>query len=220
LMDFGMAVRSHSASGTPLRYFRAVGKDFYRAPECYVPRVTETSVDVPSDAKGDDIIFVESRLQGSKFLCEVRLPSYARPGEKACKAEFWGYAACPADIWAVGICIFILGYQCPPWNSATLDDEAFAYVYSTETGLEAMLQTWGKSIMSAEMMELVKDLLRPMPSKRPSAQTCLQSSFITGVLGKEAARKDCIKEANLSNAIAQDGCGGCFSSVFHAVAQC
>merc|ERR1712178_604053 len=37
VMDFGMAVRSHSASGMPLRYFKTVGKDFYRPPECYVP---------------------------------------------------------------------------------------------------------------------------------------------------------------------------------------
>lgn len=37
LMDFGMSVRSHSASGAPLRFFRPVGKDFCRAPEVYVP---------------------------------------------------------------------------------------------------------------------------------------------------------------------------------------
>lgn len=35
LMDFGMAVQSHSEDGEELRYYDKVGKDNYRAPECY-----------------------------------------------------------------------------------------------------------------------------------------------------------------------------------------
>jgi serine/threonine protein kinase len=46
LMDFGMAVQSHSASGELLRYFRAVGKDFYRAPNTYIPK--EQTVRLPA----------------------------------------------------------------------------------------------------------------------------------------------------------------------------
>eukprot|EP00421_Protoceratium_reticulatum_P044023 CAMPEP_0168430532 /NCGR_PEP_ID=MMETSP0228-20121227/37927_1 /TAXON_ID=133427 /ORGANISM="Protoceratium reticulatum, Strain CCCM 535 (=CCMP 1889)" /LENGTH=341 /DNA_ID=CAMNT_0008444637 /DNA_START=86 /DNA_END=1107 /DNA_ORIENTATION=+ len=48
LMDFGMAVRSHSASGVTLRYFRAMGKETYRAPEVYVPATPRARVVAPS----------------------------------------------------------------------------------------------------------------------------------------------------------------------------
>merc|ERR1711988_1459606 len=71
LMDFGVAVRSHSTSGIPLRYFRAAGKNFYRAPECYVPLTTDARVVSPDDSKPGDIVMVRT---GSGYLCEVRLP--------------------------------------------------------------------------------------------------------------------------------------------------
>merc|ERR1719162_1607025 len=50
LMDFGMAVCSHSSSRTPLRFFREVGKTFYCAPECYVPTQEVVSLTAPLDS--------------------------------------------------------------------------------------------------------------------------------------------------------------------------
>jgi len=191
LMDFGMAVRSHSTSGTTLRYFRPVGKDFYRAPECYVPRVTETKVQVPDNAKGGDVIMATC----DEYLCEVRLPPNARPGQMACVADVWGYAVGPADVWAVGICLFILAFQCPPWNWAMLDDDAFGYVHafgvnSSDCGLEAVLKSWGKTPLSKEAMQFLRDVLQPDPVQRPSASECLQSLFFREAPGtQDAVRK-------------------------------
>merc|ERR1712188_267703 len=71
LMDFGLSVRSHSASGLPLRYFRAAGKNFYRAPECYIPLTKETSIISPADCHPGDVVMLNA---GDGYLCEVRLP--------------------------------------------------------------------------------------------------------------------------------------------------
>lgn len=179
LMDFGMSVRSHSSSGTSLRYFRAVGKDFYRAPECYVPRATQVEVHMPDDAKCGDVILAQTTWRNDVYLCEVRLPSHAAPGQKVCKADVWGYATGPADVWSLGVCFFILAFQCPPWNQAMLDDDAFAYVHafgadSVDCGLEAVLKSWGKQPLSKESMQFLKDVLNPDPALRPSAYECLQ----------------------------------------------
>jgi len=206
LMDFGMAVRSHSASGTPLRYFRSVGKDFYRAPECYVPTVMETSVSVPDGAKGGDVILAKTTLERDRFWCEVRLPPHMGPDEKTCKAEVWGYTTAPADIWAVAICIFILGFQCPPWNWAMLDDASFAYVTHVEescneSGLEAVLKNWGKKFLSDEAMRLLRDMLKPDPALRPCATECLQSTFF-----QNKAASDAVGEPHGSESLA-GGCG-------------
>lgn len=193
LMDFGMAVRSHSSSGTALRYFRAVGKDFYRAPECYVPMAATVSVTVPDQAKGNDLIFAETTVRGDRYLCEVRLPLNALPSETRCEAEVWGYSAAPADIWAVGICMFILGFQCPPWNWAMLDDQSFAYMRSVRessdgSGLEALLKTWGKTLLCKEAMQLLNDMLTVQPTLRPSASECLRSAFFHGLTDSRFAK--------------------------------
>jgi len=201
LMDFGMAVRSHSASGTALRYFRAVGKDFYRAPECYVPRTTERNVKVPEAAKGGDVIFAKTSWQGDAYLCEVRLPSHAKSEENACKADIWGYTTGPADVWAVAICFFILGFQCPPWNWAMLDDPSFCYAYDVDeigsaSGLEVVLKSWGKQFLSQEAMRLLKDMLKPDPARRPCASECIQSDYFSDVgqpQDLESSAADCGK---------------------------
>jgi serine/threonine protein kinase len=179
LMDFGMAVCSHSSSGIPLRYYRAVGKEFFRAPECYIPVAEQLYLTVPPRGKGGDIVLSPVVWEGANYLCELRLPAHAVPG-KRCKADVWGYAPTPADIWAVGICLFILSFQCPPWSFATLHDPAFSYVHAVGEGsLQTMLTKWGKSVSSQETIQLLGNLLRPDPSCRPSAQQCLADAWFS-----------------------------------------
>ncbi|CAK0905547.1 unnamed protein product, partial [Prorocentrum cordatum] len=92
VMDFGMSVLSHSASGEELRYFRLVGKDQYRAPECYVPEVEDVHLVCPLGAGPGEVRM--ERLAGawSSHMAVVRLPADAQPGEP-CRAAVWGYAA-------------------------------------------------------------------------------------------------------------------------------
>merc|ERR1719401_749639 len=103
-MDFGMAVRSRGAGGAALRYFRAVGKDFYRAPECYVPASSSVDVLAPEGGKPGDV--VSAKALGVN-LCEVRLPLDVVPGQR-CRAEVWGYEAPRTDVFAAGVCLLIM----------------------------------------------------------------------------------------------------------------
>lgn len=175
LMDYGMAVASHSPSGTALRYYREVGKHFYRAPECYVPAHGEVTVTAPIPSGPGDVIMARV---APNFLCEVRLPADFLPGQ-ACKADVWGYAVTPADVFALGVCMFILAFQCPAWEFAKLSNRFFAHVYNShEKGLESLLKMWGKQqVLSPDAMQMMSEMLRADPAKRPSAADCLSHSW-------------------------------------------
>jgi len=179
LMDFGLAVQSHTASGTTLRYFRAAGKNFYRAPECYVPLTTEVRVDAPLTSKGGDILMAKC---GGGYLCEVRLPPDAAPG-KNCKAEVWGYSAQPVDIFATGMAICILCCGFPIWQKALLADPTFAYVHGLgDRGLPTLLQRWQKPLPPSRALELIISMIQTQdPSKRPSAKECLASTWFSSL---------------------------------------
>jgi serine/threonine protein kinase len=179
LMDFGMAVLSHSVSGTPLRYYRAVGKEFFRAPECYVPAAEQIYVTAPAQAKAGDVVLTEVTWEGCEYLCELRFPAHAAPG-KSCKADVWGYDPTASDIWAVGICFFMLTFQCPPWNFATLQDPSFNYVHRVGDGsLKAMITKWGKSVPSQEAIRLLGSFLRSDPKQRPAAAQSLADAYFS-----------------------------------------
>jgi serine/threonine protein kinase len=177
LMDFGMAVKSHSVSGTPLRFFRAVGKDFYRAPECYVPSSPQITVVAPKDCGPGDIAFVRV---GNSHLCEVRFESDTSPG-RFCAAEPWGYAVHPSDIFAAGICLFIMSFKCPPWARALLSDNWFSFAHGCEDnkGLESLLSQFKLPLPCEEVMELMKGMLHVDPSKRPLAAECLATPWFS-----------------------------------------
>jgi len=182
LMDYGMAVRSHSNSGTPLRYFREVGKAFYRGPECYVPIRDDVPVTAPPCSSPGDVVMARV---APHFLCEVRLPKDMLPGS-TCLADVWGYAALPADMFALAVCMFIMVYQCPPWEVAKLSNRLYAHVYnSQENGLESLLKTWNKQqVLSSEAMNMMSDMLEADPVKRPSADCCLNYSWFSAMAGR------------------------------------
>merc|ERR1740129_823218 len=170
-MDFGMAVRSTTSAGTALRYFRAVGKDYYRAPECYVPATAEVDVVVPAGASPGDVVTV---TVGNKQICDVRLPASASSG-RVCRADVWGYTAPSVDIWATGVCFFIMMVGTPAWGIADLLDPCFVYV--RENGLAELLRAWRKPALPVAAQELVDSMTSLQPAGRPSAVQCLASSW-------------------------------------------
>jgi serine/threonine protein kinase len=174
VMDFGMAVRSHSASGTPHRYYRAVGKGFYRAPECYVPTATEVRVVAPADSTPGEIAMVN--VVGLQYLCEVRLPLDAVPGY-ACKAEPWGYEPLPADVHACGVIICMMSYGVPVWHQATLRDNTFKFVQAQ--GLKKLFNVWKKPLLADDTMDLMTKMLTANPADRPTAAECLASNWFS-----------------------------------------
>jgi len=175
LMDFGMAVRSCTVSGSSLRYFRGVGKDSCRAPEAYVPASATVKAFVPFSLAPDRVAMVKT---GSNHLCEVRFPPEAGPGN-TCMAEVWGYAAKPIDVFASGACFFMLAWSIGPWVRAELVDPMFSFVYSQgDSGLTNLLRRWGKPLLSEEAMQLLTEMLRPNPCQRPSAKQCLSHPWL------------------------------------------
>eukprot|EP00927_Polykrikos_kofoidii_P068717 TRINITY_DN6403_c0_g2_i1.p1 TRINITY_DN6403_c0_g2~~TRINITY_DN6403_c0_g2_i1.p1 ORF type:complete len:520 (+),score=64.58 TRINITY_DN6403_c0_g2_i1:88-1647(+) len=170
LADFGVAVQSRSKSGTPLRYFRSVGKEFYRPPECYVPSVTaNVRVFVPEGSAPGDVVLVEV----NQALCEVRLPAKAKVG-RLCRAELWGYEAESADVFSCAICLSILGWHSPLWHKAVLTDENFTvFREGGDSGIMALLRARRKQLRSTEMMAFVSEMLRIEPGRRPTAAACL-----------------------------------------------
>jgi len=186
LMDFGMAVRSHSADGTPLRFFREVGKTFYRPPECYVPTREEVEVVVPMGSRPGDVIMAKVH---HNFLCEVRLKENMVPGQ-ACAADVWGYGALPSDVFSMGICMFILAFQCPAWECARLSNRFFALYYNSEGDrLDALRCEFGKpNVLSTEAMHILSEMLQVEPQKRPSASTCLQHPWFADIAKQHLPR--------------------------------
>lgn len=174
-MDFGMSVRSHSSGGMPLRFFRAVGKNYYRPPECYVPKEPKVAVpEVPAGASLREAVAVRT---ATGHLCEVMLPADAAPG-KPCTAEVWGYAARPADVFASGVCLFILLTGSPPWHQALLSDAIFYYLHAQgDAGLERLFVQWQKRLPSADGMQLLRGMIRTTSSERPTAEECLSSPW-------------------------------------------
>jgi len=185
LIDFAMSVRSHSRFGVPIRFFRAVGKESTRAPEVYVPPAGEVKA-VPLVAEWPASGIAMARTE-SGHLCEIRFPAEAKAG-LPCMGEVWGYAARPVDIFAVGVSVFMLAWQCPPWKRAMLHDAHFAYVLRLGTaGLDGMLKHWRKTPLAPDPMRLITQMMEPNPRKRPSAAGCLASPWLAAAEGATGA---------------------------------
>lgn len=184
LMDFGAAVNSQNVEGMPLRYFRAVGKDFYRAPECYVPLTPIVEVVAPEDGRPGEVATV---LLNEATYCEVRLPADARPGA-SCRAAVWGYEAPPADVWSTGICAFMLLVGCPAWGRADNTNPLFAF--ASEHGLAELLRMWGKPALPAAVQALIDTTTKLKAIDRPTAADCLQAEWFQDLQGLPVALHD------------------------------
>lgn len=218
LMDFGTAVRSHSASGKAFRYFRATGKDFYRAPECYVPAIEKVKVTPRTGDCAGDVAMLKV---GRSHLCEVRLPAGAQP-HKACTADVWGYAATPADVLAVGMCMFILGFQNPAWNQAIRVDHLFSFFFkSGDDGVQNLVRMWQKRPLSPLAMSLLSSMLCPDPARRATAAQSMSSAWFAEYRDTAVATHS--KEMHLptcSDAVKRRRTSGESSQVLDSLAQC
>eukprot|EP00438_Fugacium_kawagutii_P016163 Skav224597 [mRNA] locus=scaffold2684:270554:281439:- [translate_table: standard] len=103
LIDFGQAVMLKSSDGRVKRYYVEAGKKMYRSPEMHVPRRSHIEVICPNDAAPNTV----SMVSFEKRRCEALLPVDAVPG-KPCTATVCGYAAAAADVFACGVCAFLL----------------------------------------------------------------------------------------------------------------
>jgi len=183
LMDFGMAVQTTSASGVPLRYFRCVGKENFRAPEMYVPQVSRIRVAAPTTLAPNRVAMVET---SGRHFCEVRFPEESKAGQ-LCMADVWGYTTPPVDVFASGVCLFTMACNCPPWHRAQLADNTFSWVHRRgDEGIKCLMEHWNKQTLGTEPMKLLAEMLRSDPTRRPSAASCLQNAWFTTTDAAEA----------------------------------
>jgi len=151
-----------------LRYFDVVGKPYYRAPECYVPKQKTVQITPPHGAKPGSVVFAPSACGG--YLCDFKLPSTALLMHR-CSAQPWGYTAAPADIFACGVCIFLMATCSPPWKQAKPSDLHFRFVHRQD--ISTLLHAWGR-ILPADLEQLLGTMLSSDPAERPRATTCVK----------------------------------------------
>mmetsp|Transcript_49303 Transcript_49303/g.106117 ORF Transcript_49303/g.106117 Transcript_49303/m.106117 type:complete len:226 (-) Transcript_49303:472-1149(-) len=180
LIDFGGAVLCEDRDGNPLRHFAAIGKPFYRAPETYIPGQRLGNVDVVRPAGPAGSYAQVDIRQGNRigsYLYEVVLDDSDRWDGDPNSAPFVslelaGYDARRADLFALGVCMFILRYRAPPWKHAMLTDSGFRYIL--QHGVGHLLSQWHLDLMSPDAMNLMSSLLQMTPLNRPSAREALQ----------------------------------------------
>jgi len=208
LMDFGQAVQTHSSDGIPLRFFTLAGKKAYRAPEAYVPAHggTRARIDVPfsADISTDGLRSRFLKLRGLQYLCEVKVPDGATPGS-SCDADLMGYTVPPVDVFACGVCVFILCLGFPPWGQATLSNPHFAHFYRQgEQGIPDTIRRYAKSPLSSNLVRLLVDMMRTDPSLRPTVEECLSSSWIQAVVANNEDRADVIMDEDVCDCMHDD----------------
>lgn len=95
------------------------------------------------------------------------LSSLAAVPGSVCKGKLTGYTVAPADVFSVGVYMFMILTTRPAWKQAILADPCFHRIYSRDAGLgkyiEGVLKMWP---LSAEAKDLLAGLLEPSPIER------------------------------------------------------
>jgi serine/threonine protein kinase len=182
LMDFGQAVPTHSSSGLPLRYFCALGKGYYRAPERYVPVESAVTVSMPPCSFPGQVVFAQVATSAGDCMCEVMLPSDVRTDHASgtdCIAEPWGYTVPPVDVFSCGVCLFIMSTGMPPWKEARPSDQHFCYIQ--KKGVGALPAAYGK-LLQPRVEQLLSAMLEANPSLRATVAECMaHSAFVVSL---------------------------------------
>lgn len=168
LMDFGQAVQIHhpEARERRFRYFRLCGKQYYRAPECYLPRSKSWQAPCPPDYTFGTVVMV----QHEGFFTEVVFQPGFVVGQ-VCLCDPCGFEVPPLDLFACGVVLFILHTRQPPWRMALLSDQLFRFIF--EHGIAPLWRGWNQATLSVHGMNLLSCLTSSFPTARPSIQQCL-----------------------------------------------
>jgi len=175
VMDFGQSVRTHNTSGELHRFFKAVGKPYYRPPECYIPDEIVMDVMPPAGSRPGGTSFVRGKCEGQECLLDALLPAYAVPTQR-CIAKACGYVAPPIDVFACGVCLFIMATGSPIFREAKLSDSHFKWFYVN--GIAKLLTAWGSSV-GVEAQDLLARMLQPNPAERPTIRECLAHTWFS-----------------------------------------
>ena len=92
------------------------------------------------------------------------------------------YAAAPTDIFACGVCLFIMLTGKPIWKQATLPDQIFRYVRKTSVG--QLIQAWKlDKVFSKDAADLIPKMLALDPAHRWNVDQCIYHAWFDAVRG-------------------------------------
>lgn len=180
LMDFGTAVCTLSAAGEELRFFSEAGKAYYKPCNMYVPRTRGIQMVAPAGCMGGQVISYPGK---GLFFCDVTVPHDVVPGQP-CTVTPAGYHVRAADVFACGVCAFILNTCLPPWNNTDpwkgqLTDAGFMYV--CRSGIVALLEAWVRSKtcrqLAPEALDFLAMAMSMDASQRPTSATLLRHQW-------------------------------------------
>merc|ERR1712217_235376 len=154
------------------------GKDLYRAPEVYMPAgALQIQAQCPEGCTPGHVV----QVAGGGFLCNVRFPPEAVPGQVAV-AQMYGYAAAPVDVFACGVVFFILHAQAPPFPLASLSNKSFAYV--CRHGAAKLLQGWKKPLPPLAE-ELCVGMMQPYPATRWKVERATTCEWFADIIDRQ-----------------------------------
>mmetsp|Transcript_42924 Transcript_42924/g.100807 ORF Transcript_42924/g.100807 Transcript_42924/m.100807 type:complete len:477 (-) Transcript_42924:331-1761(-) len=203
LIDFAMAVTSHTLeTDEELRYFRKAGKFGYNGPECIRSTNLYPLVHVPEHAKAGDIVFCpiyDGDAGANGKLGEVMLPpdvESMEPGSLG-RAEVVGYRPARSDIWAAGVCLYLMAWRAPPFKLAVLSDEGFARIY--EDGFDDHATGFPEPLtpLPPLALQVLNHMLNPNPSARLSAEELMNCEWFEDQAGVAMASEESAKVSTL-----------------------
>jgi calcium-dependent protein kinase len=141
---------------------------------------------IHSDLKAENIMFVNDSEDDYhwKLIDFGMATKHNNPDEKMSRIQGTPYYIAPdvlrnsydskADIWSLGVLVFILLTGTPPFRAPTLK-EIFKKILVGKVDFKA---DWWKNL-SQEAIDFIKMLMKYEPTERPTASECLKLPWIT-----------------------------------------
>jgi len=113
-----------------------------------------------------DVIFDE--FGAPRQLTGTAGKSYYRAPEMSSQGSYFGP---PADVFALGVQIFIMVCGSPPWQEAVPKDERFSAMTKSPAAFEECLLRWNRrDRMSYALVDLLSWIFASKPSQRPTIE--------------------------------------------------
>ncbi|KAK1933545.1 Serine/threonine protein kinase OSK4 [Phytophthora citrophthora] len=101
------------------------------------------------------------------------------------------YNGLQADIWSLGVVLFILVTGIPPFEKANEVDARFRLVSKPGGSVRALLHAWGQEDrLPRELQDLLDWMLRVDPRQRPTAEQICQHQWLQPASGKRKSVKE------------------------------
>ena len=83
-----------------------------------------------------------------------------------------------ADVWSLGVCLFILVFQVPPFERPSVDDARFVRV-AMEENVGSLLHEWGVGhLATLELVDILRCIFVLDPARRPTVTQLLQHPYM------------------------------------------